>query len=372
MSAKRIVALVSRRCEPIDGVSDYCECLGAAVASHGYAFETFCVNWQGRGWRAALADLKDKATAWRGSWVLLQYTAFGWSRRGFPVRAPSILSVLQQSGARCGVVFHEFEPAIGKRMIDRARRYCQRRVLENLFKRAECAVFTVPLEKVSWRPTPDKAVFIPVGANCPDTPLNLRTSSEVKTVAVYCITGGKQMIAEVADIGHALKRARATVGRVRLIFFGTGAREADAALRAEFAGSGVDMEMLGLLSPEDVSRNLARADVMLFVRGQISGRRGSAMAGIASGLPVVCYEGPETSWPITEAGLFPVPLGDREALSDALRKVLSDATLRDELSRRSRRAQEEYFCWRAIASRYADALEKPDRGPEGSMEAGPL
>jgi len=372
MSAKRIVALVSRRCEPIDGVADYCEWLGAAVASHGYAFETFCVDWQGRGWRAALSDLKEKATPWRGSWVLLQYTAFGWSRRGFPVRAPSILSVLQQSGARCGVVFHEFEPAAGTRVIDRARRYCQCRVLENLFKRAERAVFTAPLEKVSWRPTRDKAVFIPVGANCPDTPLDVRGPSEVKTVAVYCITGGKQMIAEVADIGHALKRVCGAVGRVHLIVFGTGAREADAALRTEFAGTGVDMEMLGLLSPEDVSRNLARADVMLFVRGQISSRRGSAMAGIASGLPVVCYGGPETGWPITEAGIFPVPLGDPEALSEALTNVLSDDTLRDGLRRRSRHAQEEYFSWRAIASRYVDALGPLAHGPDGSMAADPL
>jgi glycosyltransferase involved in cell wall biosynthesis len=103
---------------------------------------------------------------------------------------------------------------------------------------------------------------------------------------------------------------------------------------------------------------LKRADVLLFVRGQISSRRGSAIAGIACGLPVVCYEGPETGWPITEAGILSVPLGDREALSEALERVLSNNELRSALCQRSRRAQEQYFSWSAIAARYAEALGK--------------
>lgn len=322
MSGKRIVALVSRRCEPIDGVADYCAWLGGAIGRHGYELETFCVDWQGRGWPAALADLREKAQAWRGCWVLLQYTTLGWSRRSFPLQAPRILSVLRKSGARCGVVFHDFGPFAGKRMIDHARRYCQLRALESLYKHAERAIFTVPLEKVSWLPVArDKAVYIPVGANCPETSRDTHGGTfEARTVAVYCVTGGRHMIAEVRVIGNALKRASGAAGRLRLIVFGTGSQEADSALRAEFAGTGVDVEVLGLLSPDNVSRTLARADVMLFVRGQISTRRSSAIAGIACGLPVVCYAGPDTGWPITEAGILAVPLGDHQALSEASRK----------------------------------------------------
>jgi hypothetical protein len=65
--------------------------------------------------------------------------------------------------------------------------------------------------------------------------------------------------------------------------FGRGSQEADSALLAEFAGTNVEVETLGLLSAEDVSRTLARANVMLFVRGQNSSRRGSAIAGNACG-----------------------------------------------------------------------------------------
>jgi len=123
-----------------------------------------------------------------------------------------------------------------------------------------------------------------------------------------------------------------------------------------------------VLDPQgDWQPDLQHADVLLFVRGQISSRRGSAIAGIACGLPVVGFAGPETGWPITEAGFVPVPMGDREGLSVALQRVLSDATLRASLAERSRRAQQQYFSWHAIAARYADALGGHTEGLTGSV-----
>jgi glycosyltransferase involved in cell wall biosynthesis len=360
MNAQPIVVLVGRRDEPTDGVADYCTWLGGAMGEFGYKFEIVRLGWPERGWNATLAELRGMAAAWRGRWVLLQYTTLAWSRRGFPMQAPRILSVLRKSGARCAVVFHDFGPFIGGGVLGRLREYCHVQVLEKLYGLAEKAIFPVPLEKVSWLPpSHDKAVYIPVGANCPETPVNLQAhSAEGKTVAVFCVTAGRHMTTEVRDISYALKGARTVVAPLRLLVLGRGSREADEALRSEFAGTDVEVETLGLLSPQEVSRMLARADVMLFVRSEISSRRGSAIAGIAAGLPVVGYVGPETGWPITEAGLLPVPLGDREALSVALQKVLSNPALRTSLAERSRRAQEQHFSWRAIAARYVDVLGK--------------
>jgi glycosyltransferase involved in cell wall biosynthesis len=360
MSQERIVALLGRRDEPTDGVADYCVWLGGALGEFGYQLDTVKLDWAERGWNAALADLRVKARAWRGRWVLLQYTTLAWSRRGFPLQAPRILSVLKKSGVRCGVVFHDFGPAIGQGTIARVREYCHVYALERLYAMAERAIFPVPLEKVFWLPAAhDKAVYIPVGANCPETPANAHArSSEAKTVAVYCVTSGPRMTTEVENIGFALKRASSLAGPLRLIVFGRGALEANSALRSEFAGTGIEVETLGVLSPEEISRTLARADVMLFVRSEISSRRGSAIAGIAAGLPVVCYAGHDTGWPITEAGILPVPVGDREALSAALERVLVDATLWASLADRSRRAYDQFFSWRAIAALYADTLGK--------------
>jgi len=194
-------------------------------------------------------------------------------------------------------------------------------------------------------------------------------TDESRTVAVYGVTGGAHIRPEVADIGFAMKRASQSAGRVRLVVVGRGSKEAEPTLRQEFSGTNIIVEALGLVSAEYLSRTLASADVQLFVRGEISSRRGSAIAGIACGLPVVCYAGPETGWPITEAGILAVPVGDREALSAALERVLVDDELRRSLAERSSRAQEQYFSWRVIAARYADVLGSLRRRSNGKVSA---
>ncbi len=122
-------------------------------------------------------------------------------------------------------------------------------------------------------------------------------------------------------------------------------------------GSGLEVSVLGVLPAEEVTRTLSRADALLFVRGQISPRRGSAIAGVACGLPIVGYGDSESSFPIDEAGVRLVPRGNREALAAALREVLTDGKLWDELHERNRNAYEEYFSWEQIAGRYVQVLE---------------
>jgi glycosyltransferase involved in cell wall biosynthesis len=371
MSAEPIVALVGRRDEPTDGVADYCAWLGGAVGDFGYRLETVRLEWPERGWRAAHADLREMSEAWRGRWVLLQYTTLAWSRRGFPGRTPRILSVLRKSGVRCGVVFHDFGPLAGSGIVGSVRENYQLRVLKRLYERADRAIFTVPIENIPWVPSQhEKAIFIPVGANCPERPSVIpAVTGGAKTIAVYSVTGGANILSEVAEIGFAVKRASRVAGHLRLVVAGRGSQEAEAALRAEFAGTSVQLDTLGLLPAEDMSRTLAESDVLLFVRGQISSRRGSAIAGIACGLPVVCYAGPDTAWPITEAGILPVPMGDRDALASALERVLTDDALRATLAERSRRAYAQYFSWHAIAARYADVLGQRAEEAAGSVAA---
>jgi glycosyltransferase involved in cell wall biosynthesis len=374
MSAKDIVALVGRRDEPTDGVADYCAWLGGAIREFGYHPETIGLDWAGRGWRAAFADLKEMAKAWRGRWILLQYTTLAWSRRGFPWQTPRILDVLRESGVRCGVVFHDFGPLVGTGIVGRVRESCQLRVLQRLYERADRAIFTVPIENIPWvPPQQEKAIFIPVGANCPPLPSVARAATGApRTIAVYSVTGGAKILPEVAEIGFAVKQAIRVAGPLRLVIVGRGSREAEPALRAEFAGTSVQIETLGLLPAEELTRTLAESDVLLFVRGHISTRRSSAIAGIACGLPVVCYAGPDTGWPITEAGILAVPIGNREALSAALDSVLTDNALRESLSERSRRAYALYFSWHAIAARYADALGRHVEESASKMAAEPV
>ena len=81
--------------------------------------------------------------------------------------------------------------------------------------------------------------------------------------------------------------------------------------------------------------------------------RGSAIAGIACGLPVVAHPGPETASPITDAGVVLIPQNNPAPLHAALTQILSDAPFNAALRQRSQVAYHSHFSWSAIAARYA-------------------
>jgi glycosyltransferase involved in cell wall biosynthesis len=355
---EQVILLLGKRDYPTDGVADYCDQLRRAGAARGLSFETVQIPWAEKGWRLALAELHESASGWSGRWVFMQYTTLAWSNHGFPLRAPLVLETLRKCGARPGVVLHDFAPLEGRGIIGGIREMCQLRVLRRLYAWSDLAIFTVPVKKISWLPLHrGKAVFIPVGANSPEPPSSEKPGDRGKlTVAVYGVTGSSQILPEVTDIAFALKQASKGDRPIQLLVFGRNSREAEPSLRAALSDTNIEIEVLGLLSPEQVTEAFARSDVLLFVRGHISSRRGSAIAAIACGLPVVCYSGPDTDWPITQAGILAVPLGDRQALAGALENVLADPRFRKALSDRSREAHAKYFSWSAITANFAAAI----------------
>jgi len=358
---QRCIALLGRRDEPTDAVEEYCRYLAAALVPHGFALELARVAWHERGWRAALGELRNQSASWRGAPVFLQYTALAWSRRGFPLRFPRVLRILCAAGAQVTVVFHDVEPYGGRRVVDHLRRSVQLRVMGEALRVADGAVLTVPAEKLSWVPSDCRnAVFIPVGANLPVTETAADSSSsfksQVPTVVVFGVTGGKAGQHENEIIAEAIRFAAKRIPKLRLVAFGRHADDTEAFLRKGLQDVAVDVEVSGVLPGEEVARKLISSDVLLFVRGPISTRRGSAIAGIACGLPVIAYAGPETAAPITEAGVVLVSAEKKTELGDVLARVLSDGGYRASLAARSRRAHEQYFSWQAIAARYAESI----------------
>src|SRR5439155_1610486 len=91
--------------EPTDAVEDYCRYLGEALASHNLDLQIRRVPWKEHGWSASLRALRLQTEAWRGAWVLVQYTALAWSARGFPRRFLRVLRILRKSWENCGCLF---------------------------------------------------------------------------------------------------------------------------------------------------------------------------------------------------------------------------------------------------------------------------
>jgi glycosyltransferase involved in cell wall biosynthesis len=144
--------------------------------------------------------------------------------------------------------------------------------------------------------------------------------------------------------------------RLRVVFLGRGTAEATEDIGHAFQKSSVEVLNLGLRSAEEISRVLSESDAMLCVRGKLFPRRGSALAGIACGVPIIAYAGLAEGTPLAEAGIELVPYGDREALGGALARVLGDQYYWRELHEKNLRVQRKYFAWDRIASDFANAL----------------
>lgn len=364
MSPQPIVALLGRKDRPTDAVEEYCKHLGRALVEHDFALEIRRVPWDEHGWRQAFSALRLQSRSWRNAWVLAQYTALAWSTRGFPRRFLTVLRILREAGARVAVVYHDVTPFGGIRLIDRLRRAYQVRVMQAAQRLVDKCVLTVALDRVRWlAASNENATFIPVGANLP-FPLATQNHDKVHSppaIGVFGITGGAAGERETRDVVAALRYASSELGSLRLLAFGRHAELRESALRQGLEGLPVDVQVAGIVDDGDLPARFAAIDVLLFVRGQISSRRGSAIAGIACGVPVIAVQGEETASPIVDAGVLLLrdEIEDdarQRALGESVVKLLRDEPLRLELIRRNHAVQETHFSWPAIAVRYAEFL----------------
>ena len=354
------IALLGKRDMPTDGLEDYCTFLGRALTERGMKLELARVEWFDRGWVPALWKLWRRSAAWRGSWVLIQYTGLAWSRRGFPFGALAVLAILRGRGARVAIVFHEPDRQAGSGLLQRVRGACQDWVIRKLYRGAAKSIFTVPLEAISWLPKmQNNAAFIPIGANIPEKanhPVTLGLTDREKTVIVFGVTEAPVAASEAEEIATIMKGAIKILVKLRLIVVGRGSLDAEKPLRNALKGSGVDVVVRGVLPAEEIAREFERADVQLFVRGVITLRRGSALAGIACGLPVVGYHSGEISGVLKEAGVEWSLWHDRESLIRRLVRVLSDPQRWMELHERNLEIHKNHLSWSRIAERYRSVL----------------
>jgi glycosyltransferase involved in cell wall biosynthesis len=359
------IALVGRRDEPTDALRDYCAYLQEALGRQGANLEIVEARWDQQGWLRTISKIWKESARWRGQWILFQYTALMWSRRGFPFSVLVILLILKLRGCHTAVVFHDVYASPGARLVQKIRSAVQRWIMGRAYRFAARSIFPVPLDRVPWlSPAASQAIFIPVGANVPsiaDAPQEnlIRARESARTVAVFGVTtwpsAQKQ---EIEAIVGAMRRASAELGDLNLLVIGRGARAAEQALREGLANRRVSVTVDGLVSSQEITLRLSRCDVLLFVRGHLSSRRGSGLAGIACGLPIVAYQGRETGFPVSEAGVLLVPEGDADQLAQQLIRVLGDGALRSELRRRNVAVLEQHFSWDAIACRYLEAFSR--------------
>jgi glycosyltransferase involved in cell wall biosynthesis len=371
--AERWMAVLGWRDEPTDALEDYCKFLARALAVHDIQLQTTRVRWADLGWNKALVELTQQVARSKVTWVLIQYTALGWSRRGFPVQLLRVCRAATKPGVRCAIVFHDSAGYEGSRLVDRIRRATQLFVMRRLASRADATILTVHAENISWLPrNAQNTVFIPVGANLPEPEKAWQTAQKKRnaklTVAVFSLSTDQVGEKETKRIADAVRFASEKLGPVRVSILGRNSEFGGKNLQDLLTGTMVEVVIHGLVDAEEVVRILGESDAMLFVRGPVSSRRGSALAGISCGLPLVATAGWETATPITDSGVVLVPESSPEGLGPALLEVLQNDALRASLREKNQRTHAKHFSWEAIAAKFAAALEKPSGRQRKSHE----
>jgi glycosyltransferase involved in cell wall biosynthesis len=135
--------------------------------------------------------------------------------------------------------------------------------------------------------------------------------------------------------------------------------ETAAALADQIEKSGLAERvcLTGEVSEAQLARFHAEAD--LFALASLYEGYGMALAeAMAWGLPVIATTGGAIPEVVPDTAGLLVPPGDAAALAGALRRVLTDANLREKLGDGAREAATELGGWDLCAARFAQALER--------------
>jgi glycosyltransferase involved in cell wall biosynthesis len=320
----------------VDGVRDYCDRLAEALDAHPGA-EARAVA------PSDLAGLKR----WPDI-VLLQYSPFAFGRWGF---APLLIGqFLRSAGTRAVMVHEPFVPVTDIRS-----------ALMGAWQRFQLGAIVLAAHRVflsveGWRTRiagrRREAVHLPVPSNLPDA-RNLRGRTRLELGAAP-----DRLVVATLATGHSSQltlHVRAAVEAIAsespgLLVLNLGAGAASLEL-----GDGVEVVQPGRLSATGLSAHIAAADLCLlpFVDGA-STRRGSVMAALQHGIPVISTEG-HLSDPVFEqlngAAWLLSRADDEAGFVRAALEIARDRQRGMAMGVRGRCVYEERFDWPVLVER---------------------
>lgn len=393
------VCLVTGEYPPDEGgVADYTRCLAEALVAEGLAIEVVTTARSGptadlqaanapdpldegepgrsvvvhraiRAWDwGALRVLGQVVARSRSDIVHIQYQAAAYGMRPAIHLAPWWLR--RRTPARVAVTYHDLRVPY---LFPKAGRVRRQAVL--VLARAAhltIATNTSDLDELRIAARPRRLELVPIGSNIPDRPPAGHDRAAWRARAG--IAPGTGLVAHFGLVGEskggrtllaAIEALRRAGGDVRLVMIGGTAGASDprnaealAAFRADVAARGLDevVVVTGHIPPAEVSAWLHAADVAaLPYRDGASYRRGSLLAALSHGLPVVTTlpgpSGGDLPALVDGASALLVPPESPEALARAIREVLDDAALAARLAAGAR-AVAAHFAWPVIAARH--------------------
>jgi glycosyltransferase involved in cell wall biosynthesis len=336
--------VVYRRTQPVDAIDEYSRRLVDAMVRSGRR-ATYLPD------GLSIARRTDV----RPDWILLQYMPFSYARWGL---APGVIrdaiALKRATGARFAVMVHEcWVPMVTWRTCLMGA--YQRAQLRTLLRVAD--VFAVSMESF-LTPFGSRGVAIPVGSNISPTATardDARQALGVGDELVIALfgTGNAQRVLGHAETALAALVDERGTDEIRVLNLGAGAKPLS-------VPPGLRVDTPGTLAEDEVSLRLRASDLLLlsFADG-ISTRRGTLMAGLAHGLPIVGLRGVSTDAVLLrhpEAFVL-TPVGDHEAFAKAVLALAGDRERMAATGQAAGALYREQFDWPVIADRMLALLE---------------
>jgi glycosyltransferase involved in cell wall biosynthesis len=341
-SATRIRLVCGPRRTDVDGILDYANRLAPALADAGLEAEVD----------------RERPDARPADAVLLNYNPFSWGRWGFAPRLARSLRRARRRGSLICLMVHEsYVPPLNLRW--RLMGAWQRRQLRALHRCADLVFTPVqPLaeELRTWHPQ-RPVTHLPVGSNLPDM-RHCRDSERERlgigpeTLAIAAFGTGHPS-RRIEDVAAATNAVADRGDGIVVLNLGAGA--------PPIHGLGESVRLIepGRLDASDVGRHLAAADLFVapFVDG-VSTRRTTLMAALQHGVAVVGTDGRLTDDILRRSSdaLTLVPVGDRDRLEEAVRRLVRDPDQRLARGAAGRELYERSFDWPVTAAIIAAAL----------------
>ena len=357
----------------IDGIGDYTACLASELANSAevtvltgadqpHPIPNVCVQ--------RVFDANKPQSVWnltgpiereRPDWVLLQYNPFSYGRWGLNLHLPELLHRLKNTHkSNIAVMVHEtFTPIVSWQSA--LMTIWQRRQFERIGHCADILFFST---ERSSRVFPTcfpqaKRVHLPVGSNLPCLPISKGQARAELGIADDSVVLGLFGTSHVSRMLNRVREAAETVRQYGkspvVLYLGPDGKAMQSALG--------DTQILadGPLAGAEISRRLAAVDIYLapFTDG-ISTRRGTVMAGLQHGLPVVGTEGYNTDSLLKSenGGAFLLAkANDAQQFSAHIRNLLECPERGKELGRNGQRFFAENFTWSRIATKLLFELE---------------
>lgn len=345
---ERIVLVHSDRGAEVDGIRDYSRKLAEALQAGG-----------------ATVQVRDRTGGGRElgreTALVLQYNPFSFGRWGFAPRLPAWLVSLRARRRRPTIAVMVHEPYVPMNSWKwRLMGLWQRLQLALVRSAADVTFASIEAWAGDLERQPPGGVVrhLPVGSNFPDG----RRAREAERARLGVEEEGIVVAALGNDhpswlTGHLVAgvNAIAATGRgTTLLLLGASAPLPDG-LHAN-----VVVHRPGFLDEEEFAVRIASAD--LFVAPLIDGvstRRGSVMAALQHGVPVLATDGELTDPGFRKTGdaVSLVPVSDLEAFAEAARRLGEDPAQRATRGRAARELYEREFDWPVIARRLTAGLE---------------